>query len=276
MSLPYYSFYISKRLFMLTKFHPYHIVTLRPWPLTCSLAAFFLALILNNQMFYSFSFFIILLKILTIIITFSWWKDISREVDLQGLHSNDVLKGLKLGIILFITSEVIFFLSFFWSFFHFSLRPNIELGQTWPPISIIRFNPINVPLLNTIILISSGASITWAHHSLLKNNFNNTRIGLSITWILGIYFTIIQYIEYFQSEFNIRDSRYGRIFFLATGFHGIHVIVGSIYLLYSDINLKIFSSTRNHFLIIELAAWYWHFVDVIWLFLYLCIYWWGK
>lgn len=261
---------------MLKKFQPYHMVSIRPWPLVASLLAMLLAFNLNFQLFFNFKKIFFIVNAILAVSAFAWWKDVIREVTFQGLHHTEVLKGLKIGIILFITSEIIFFFSFFWRFFHFSLSPNIELGQIWPPVRITRFNPINVPLLNTIILISSGVSITWAHHSILNNNFKATSLGLSITWILGIYFSFLQYIEYYQSEFNIRDSSYGRIFFIATGFHGIHVIVGSIYLLYRDINLKSHKGNKNHFLIIEIAAWYWHFVDVVWLFLYLCMYWWGK
>lgn len=260
---------------MLTKFHPYHMVRVRPWPFTASVIACVLVFNLNWNLFFKFSMFFSLLNFLMIVLAMAWWKDATREASYQGLHHQEVLKGLKIGMILFIISEIIFFFSFFWRFFHFSLSPNIELGQIWPPISITSFNPINVPLLNTIILISSGASITWAHNSLNKNNLVNRRKGLTVTWVLGIYFSILQYMEYIQREFNISDSSYGNIFFLATGFHGIHVIIGSIYLIFTDFNLKRLNSNSEHFIIIDLSAWYWHFVDVVWLFLYLSIYWWG-
>lgn len=260
---------------MPTKFHPYHMVSLRPWPLARSLIACLLAFGLNWNLYFKFNMSFLCINLLIIIIAFSWWKDVVREASFQGLHYKDVIRGLKIGIILFIVSEIIFFLSFFWRFFHFSLSPNIELGQCWPPLSINSFNPVNVPLLNTIILISSGASVTWAHHSLLEDNFKNASLGLSITWFLGVYFTILQYIEYSQAEFNISDSTYGNIFFMATGFHGLHVLVGSLYLIFTDFNIKKLNSSPSHFLIIDLAAWYWHFVDVVWLFLYICVYWWG-
>lgn len=260
---------------MPTKFHPYHIVTNRPWPLVCSFMAAFLAFSLNWNLFFNFNFFLVLVNLILATIAFLWWKDVTREATFQGYHFEDVIKGLKLGMILFITSEVIFFSSFFWRFFHFSLRPRVELGQVWPPVSITRFNPLNVPLLNTIILISSGASITWAHHSLNRNIIKNCRTGLTITWILGIYFSFLQYIEYNQAEFNISDSSYGNIFYIATGFHGIHVLVGSIFLIFTDLFIKTITASYNHFLMIDLAAWYWHFVDVVWLFLYICLYWWG-
>lgn len=260
---------------MPTKFHPYHIVSISPWPFSASLMAFILAISLNWNLYFKFNIFFILVNILIALTAALWWKDVTREASLQGLHYSEVIKGLKIGIILFITSEVIFFSSFFWRFFHFSLSPNIEIGQSWPPLAITRFNPINVPLLNTIILISSGASITWAHHSLLNNSFRNASKGLTITWILGVYFSFLQYIEYAQAEFNISDSSYGNIFFIATGFHGLHVIVGSVFLIVTDTNIKNLNRNFKHFLIIDLAAWYWHFVDVVWLFLYICVYWWG-
>jgi cytochrome c oxidase subunit 3 len=160
-----------------------------------------------------------------------WWKDVIKEAKKEGNHQKIVIKGLKIGIILFITSEVMFFLSFFWTYFHEGISPSIEIGQMWPPTHVKRFNPTNVPLLSTLILISSGVSITWSHHSLLKNNKKMALKRLTTTCLLGAYFSFLQAIEYIQAEFNINDSRYGSIFFLATGFHGIHVIIGTTFLM---------------------------------------------
>ena len=160
-----------------------------------------------------------------------WWRDIRREGAIQGLHTSIVELGLRWGIALFIISEIFFFLRFFWAFFHRRLSPNIEIGSVWPPFGIKVFNPFQVPLLNTVILLSSGIRVTWAHHSLLIGNYSQTKIGLLVTILLGIYFSILQILEYFEASFTFADSIYGSTFFIATGFHGLHVIIGTIFLI---------------------------------------------
>lgn len=211
--------------------------------------------------------------LLTIII---WWRDITREATFEGFHTKKVITGIKIGIILFIISEIFFFIRFFWSFYHSRLNPRLILGITWPPTGIYPFNPFKVPLLNTIILLISGITITWCHNRLINNNFKQTKIRLLTTIILGIYFSILQYIEYIEASFIIRDRTYGSTFFITTGFHGIHVIIGSLFLLICLIrHLKSHFSTYHHFGF-EAAAWYWHFVDIIWLLVYRSIYWWGR
>jgi len=258
------------------KNHPFHLVDVSPWPLLGALRAIITIIglvkwfhIFNNNLF-------LLGFLITSLIIYQWWRDISREGTFQGLHTFNVTLGLRWGIILFITSEVFFFISFFWGFFHRRLTPSIELGIIWPPKGIETFNPIQIPLLNTLILLTSGLTVTWAHHSLIENNFNQSTQGLLLTVILGIYFRILQGWEYNESSFNISDSVYGSSFFIATGFHGIHVIIGTTFLLTCLIR-----HLNNHFSCIhhfgfEAAAWYWHFVDVVWLFLYISIYWWGR
>jgi cytochrome c oxidase subunit 3 len=176
--------------------------------------------------------------------------------------------------LLFILGEIWFFAAFFWGFFHYSFNPAQELGLIWPPVGIYVFNPFNVPLLNTAILVSSGATVTWAHHRLLTNK--SLIFPIISTLILGIYFTFLQGIEYFISRFSIRDRAYGSVFFIATGFHGLHVLIGTTFLTFCFFRfLKNLTSAWNH-LGFELAIWYWHFVDVVWLFLFSCIYWWGS
>jgi len=261
---------------MLNQNHPYHLVEIRPWPLIGSLAALFITLGTVQWFNYSNRFLIKIGTIIILLTIFQWWRDIIRERTFQGSHSFKVAQGIRWGIILFITSEVFFFLSFFWAFFHSSLSPNIELGIIWPPIGIYPFNPLKIPLLNTIILLSSGVTITWAHHALLKNNYSQTLQSLVLTIILGIYFTILQGYEYLEASFSIADSIYGSSFFIATGFHGLHVIIGTIFII--TIIFRHYSphfSNQHHFGF-EAAAWYWHFVDVVWLFLYITIYWWGN
>lgn len=256
--------------------HPFHLVDYSPWPLTGAIGV--LTLVTGIiKWFHNFNFNLLILGyIITLITIYQWWRDICREGTFQGKHTILVSKGLRWGIILFIISEIFFFLSFFWAFFHRSLSPNIEIGSNWPPSSILPFNPFQIPLLNTIILITSGVTVTWAHHALIENNFSQSFKSLFITICLGIYFTILQAYEYIEAPFTIADSIYGSTFFMATGFHGLHVIIGTIFLLICLIRHNNFHFSKNHHFGFEAAAWYWHFVDVVWLFLYISIYWWGN
>nr|AIZ58611.1 cytochrome c oxidase subunit III [Ornithodoros moubata] len=253
---------------------PFHIVDKSPWPMTGSIAAFssMIGLInlihLNNMNILSLGFTIMILTMI------QWWRDICREATFQGNHTLIVAKNMKWGMILFIISEVFFFISFFWAFFHSSLSPNIEIGSQWPPKSIIPFNPFSIPLLNTTILLSSGISITWAHHNLMMKSYEDTTLALLITILLGLIFTILQGWEYNQASFSISDSIYGTTFFMSTGFHGLHVIIGTSFLSIMLARILMSHMTNNHHVGFEAAAWYWHFVDVVWLFLYTFIYWW--
>nr|AIS38208.1 cytochrome c oxidase subunit III [Teslasena femoralis] len=258
------------------KNHPYHLVDVSPWPILGALSAMTMMMGLIKW-FHMFSPNLFMIGAMnTILIMFQWWRDISREGTMQGLHTHNVKLGLRWGMILFITSEVLFFISFFWSFFHSSLSPSIEIGMMWPPKSIQTFSPLQIPLLNTLILISSGISVTWAHHSLMENNYKQALHSLAITIILGIYFTMLQAYEYFESAFSIADSIYGSSFFMATGFHGLHVIIGTLFLTVCLIRHYLNHFSPTHHFGFEAAAWYWHFVDVVWLFLYISIYWWGS
>ena len=175
-----------------------------------------------------------------------------------------------------IISEILFFLSFFWAFFHRRLSPSIELGIIWPPIGIISFNPFQIPLLNTVILLTSGITITWAHHSIISRNYTQTTQRLFFTVLLGIYFTILQAYEYIEAPFTIADSIYGSTFFIATGFHGPHVLIGTTFLIVCWLRHINFHFSSAHHFGFEAAAWYWHFIDIIWLFLYITFYWWNN
>ena len=205
-----------------------------------------------------------------------WWRDVSREGRILGLHSQIVELGLRWGIVLFIVSEVFFFVSFFWAYFHRRLSPNVEVGSCWPPSGIKPFNPFGVPLLNRVILLSSGVSVTWSHHRFMEGNHSRAVRGLVVTIVLGLYFTALQGLEYWEARFSIGDRRYGSTFFIATGFHGLHVIVGTLFLLATFLRMYRGVLNHNHHFGFEAAAWYWHFVDVVWLFLYVTIYWWGA
>lgn len=254
-------------------FHPYHLVTVRPWPIIISFRLIN-NLIITINWFNKINYYYLITIPCTILCIYQWWRDVIRESTYQGLHTFYVYKGLRIGIILFITSEVLFFLSFFWAYFHSSLAPAIEIGQLWPPYGIIPFNPYDIPLINTIILISSGLSVTWSHHSIINSNLKERKKRLTITIILGFYFTILQIYEYYESPFSISDSIYGSTFFIATGFHGLHVIIGTLFLLICLIRIINLQFSPTHHFGFEAAAWYWHFVDVVWLFLYISIYWW--
>nr|YP_010271149.1 cytochrome c oxidase subunit III [Gargara genistae]UKB86914.1 cytochrome c oxidase subunit III [Gargara genistae] len=256
--------------------HPFHLVDKSPWPILSSMALMCLtsgAVIMFNMM----NFYLIMIgALITILCMIQWWRDIIRESTFQGLHSIEVMKNMKMGMILFILSEVMFFVSFFWSFFHSSLSPSIEMGMNWPPVNINSFNPMGIPLLNTMILLSSGLSMTWSHSALLENNYSQSIKSMIITIVLGAYFSMLQLYEYMESSFSIADSVYGSSFFMSTGFHGIHVLIGSIFILTCIIRFKKLHFTNNHHVGFECSAWYWHFVDVVWLFLYISIYWWGS
>lgn len=261
---------------MSNKNHPFHLVENRPWPIIISINILNLIISLISWI-HLLEYKILIIRTLIILInSYQWWRDITRERTFQGWHTKKVILRIKLGIILFIVSEILFFASFFWRFFHRRLSPNIEIGIKWPPERIYTFNPISTPLLNTTILLSSGVTITWAHHRIIKNNLNQAIQRLSLTIIIGVYFSLLQIFEYIESRFSISDSIYGSTFFVATGFHGIHVIIGSTLLTVILIRIIKLHFSRTHHFGFEAAAWYWHFVDVVWLFLYLSIYWWGS
>nr|YP_010388416.1 cytochrome c oxidase subunit III [Calanus simillimus]UPP55818.1 cytochrome c oxidase subunit III [Calanus simillimus] len=256
--------------------HPYHMVDESPWPMFGSLGGLYLTTGMVSWFHLNSMLLFYVGMLCLVLVMIQWWRDISREGAVQGLHTAIVELGLRWGMALFIVSEVFFFVSFFWAFFHSSLAPTVEVGSLWPPFGIKVFNPFQVPLLNTIVLISSGVSVTWSHHALMSGNYSQTTQSLAITVILGMYFTFLQGLEYYEASFTFADSVYGSTFFIATGFHGLHVLVGTLFLavcLNRHMNCEFSSSHHFGF---EAAAWYWHFVDVVWLFLYLVIYWWGS
>nr|QWC54917.1 cytochrome c oxidase subunit III [Megalothorax incertus] len=256
--------------------HIFHMVDQSPWPITGAIGAMALTTGMA-QWFNANEMNLMLSGVLLLIVTaFQWWRDVSREATLQGLHTSFVAKGLRLGMLLFILSEVFFFFSFFWAFFHSSLAPTFDTGAQWPPAGIITFNPTQVPLLNTIILLASGVSVTWAHHALMEGKASETSQALFVTVILGLYFTALQALEYWEAFFSISDAVYGATFFVATGFHGLHVIIGTLFLMTCLARHSMGHFSPNHHFGFEAAAWYWHFVDVVWLFLYMVIYWWGH
>nr|AER54587.1 cytochrome c oxidase subunit 3 [Lucernaria janetae] len=261
---------------MSTHYHPFHLVDPSPWPYVGASGA--LATTFGSVLYFHYSQSgLMTLGLILILTTFVvWWRDIIREATFQGHHTAIVRQGLKYGMLLFIVSEICFFVSFFWAFFHSSLAPAIELGAVWPPTGIDVLNPFAVPLLNTAILLSSGATVTWAHHAIISGQRASALAGLGWTVILGVIFSSLQAMEYYEAPFAIADSVYGSTFFVATGFHGFHVLIGTTFLAICLIRLIVHQFTRHHHFGFEAASWYWHFVDVVWLFLYVCIYWWGA
>lgn len=270
--------FINRSLYGSFHKHNFHIVTSSPWPLAGSLGALFLTVGLVGYMhrFNGGGCLCLLGFSLIFLVMYVWWRDIVREATYLGYHTSRVQKGLRFGVILFIVSEVMFFFAFFWAFFHASLAPNVILGGFWPPIGINILNPLHVPLLNTFILLTSGITVTLSHYAVCINKPFIAIYSLIATILLALEFTALQGLEYFSALFYISDGVYGSSFYLSTGFHGFHVLVGSSFLL-----VCLFRLVRGHFLDthhlgFEAAIWYWHFVDVVWLFLYFALYCWGS
>ena len=258
--------------------HPFHLVYPSPWPILTSVSLWntttsvVLTMHGHNQIVVFF-----FISILNIVLSMSFWiRDIISEGTYMGNHTLAVQRGLNMGVGLFIISEAFFFLAIFWTFFHSALSPSIEIGANWPPMGIETINPFELPLLNTVILLSSGITITYAHHSLIKGNRQGSIYGTSLTIILAVIFTVCQYIEYSVSSFTISDSTYGSCFYFGTGFHGLHVIIGTAFISVGLWRVLAYHSTDNHHLGFEASILYWHFVDVVWLFLFISIYYWGS
>jgi cytochrome c oxidase subunit 3 len=258
--------------------HPFHLVSPSPWPLFTSIALLTLTTSGVSSMHnFNHAGYIWLLALIAVISSMSlWFRDVISEGTYLGNHTLSVQRGLNMGVGLFIVSEGLFFLAIFWAFFHSALSPNIELGAQWPPMGIESINPFELPLLNTVILLSSGFTVTYAHHSLIQSNRSGTLYGLVYTIILAIIFTALQAIEYSVSSFTISDGTFGSCFYFGTGFHGLHVIIGTAFLAVGLWRVLAYHSTDNHHLGLESAILYWHFVDVVWLFLFISIYYWGS
>jgi cytochrome c oxidase subunit 3 len=261
------------------KNHDYHILAPSAWPLLGALSAFIMLIgaVLYFGDYGLWVFFAGLIGVL--VVMYGWWAEVVAESH-QGDHTPVVQIGLRYGFILFITSEVMFFVAWFWAFFKSSMYPMTEgypkIDGVWPPEGIETFDPWHLPLINTLILLLSGVAVTWAHHALVhENNRKDLKNGLLLAVLLGMLFTFFQAYEYSHAAFGFSDNIYGATFFMATGFHGFHVIVGTIFLA-----VCLFRAMKGHFtpeshVGFEAAAWYWHFVDVVWLFLFAAVYVWG-
>jgi cytochrome c oxidase subunit 3 len=276
--------------------HDYHLVEPSPWPIVGSIAAFIMmfgaimamhggkltfSLTGANGKTLEFGPWAFVVGITLLLYTlFRWWGDIIKEAEADGAHTPIVQIGLRYGMILFIASEVMFFVAWFWAYFDASLfvaqanefLRNTFAGGAWPPKGIKTFDPWDVPLLNTLILLTSGTTVTWAHHAIINGNRKGLVQGLALTVALGMSFTALQVLEYSHAAFKYGGNIYGATFFMATGFHGFHVIVGTIFLAVCLFRAMAGHFKPDHHFGLEAAAWYWHFVDVVWLFLFTCIY----
>ena len=261
------------------KKHDYHLVNPSPWPFVGSLSAFIMA-VGAVLYFHDSGPWVMLIGLMGVLYTMvSWWRDVIIEAN-SGDHTPVVQLHHRYGMILFIASEVMFFVAWFWAYFDASLYPGeaIQFSRTeltgghWPPDGIETFDPWHLPLINTLILLTSGTTVTWAHHALLEDNREELKWGLILTVGLGALFTVFQVYEYQHAAFGFSGHIYGATFFMATGFHGFHVIVGTIFLLVCLLRAINGGFTPKQHFGFEAAAWYWHFVDVVWLFLFVVIY----
>lgn len=257
--------------------HHWHLVDPSPWPLMASIAALGMT---SGGVLYMHGYLIgsTLLNtglFMLLFVMYTWWRDVIREATFEEQHNSAVQRGLRLGMILFIVSEIMFFFAFFWAFFHSSLSPVFNIGGVWPPEAITTIGASGIPLTNTIFLLSSGATVTWAHHAIRARSKKHTILGLIFTLLLATLFTFLQVYEYLHAPFTISDSVFGSCFYMTTGFHGFHVFVGTCSLFVAFIRVIYNHFTSTHHFGFESAIWYWHFVDVVWLFLFVMVYWWG-
>jgi len=243
--------------------HPFHLVKSSPWPFSLSISLLLLAFSFLGSLSCLPFFFTCLASLYSFSVIILWQLDLIIESTYEGSHTIRVRSGLTIGWLLFLCSEVIFFFSFFWAYFHFALSPDPSIGGSWPPPGLDSLRAYSLPLLNTVLLLSSSCTVTWAHHSLTSNLYFSRLIALGFTILLAVSFLLLQLLEYYLCSFTLADSCFGSIFFLATGFHGFHVLLGSFFLFCSLVRLACghFSSSRHLGLVF--SVWYWHFVDVI-------------
>ncbi len=267
--------------------HDYHLVDPSPWPAIGATAVFIMAVGAIAWMHNMFAAapLVFAAGVIGVLYTFlGWWREVINEAEHRGFHTRVVQISHRYGMILFIASEVMFFVAWFWAYFNTALFPadSVQvvreqfLGAQWPPKGIETFDPWHLPLLNTLILLTSGTTVTWAHHALLHDDRQGLKWGLICTIALGVLFTIVQAYEYSHAAFGFSGNIYGATFFMATGFHGAHVIIGTIFLTVCLIRAYAGHFSSKQHLGFEFAAWYWHFVDVVWLFLFAAIYVWGA
>jgi len=266
--------------------HPFHLVNPSPWPLLAAVALFCLTLGTAMFMHKVTPGLPLLLLGLALVLTtmFVWWRDVIREGAIEKAHTTAVSHGLRIGMALFILSEIMFFVAFFWAFFSASIFPKFPvqeafqgLGQhgIWPPKGIVTMDAWHIPFMNTLILLLSGTTVTWAHYALKEGKNDDVITALWMTVLLGASFTSLQVFEYVHAGFGFTQGIYASTFYMATGFHGFHVFIGTVFLTVNLVRAHRRQLNPDQHLGFEFAAWYWHFVDVVWLFLFVFVYWWG-
>ncbi|MDQ2065823.1 cytochrome c oxidase subunit 3 [Xinfangfangia sp. CPCC 101601] len=271
------------------KNHDYHVLPPSIWPFLGALGGFIMlfgAVLwtspqVPSDSFWSQPWLFMMGVALVLYVMFGWWSDVTREGNNGVDHTPVVGIGLRYGMLLFITSEVMFFVAWFWAFFKQRMYPmgpeSPMVDGVYPPVGIETFDPWHLPFINTLILLLSGCAVTWAHHALVhENNRKDLITGLSIAVALGVIFTGLQAYEYSHAAFDFAGSMYAGAFYMATGFHGAHVIIGTVFLAVCLIRAIKGDFTQKNHLGFEAAAWYWHFVDVVWLFLFFAVYVWGR
>lgn len=259
------------------KGHPFHIVEPSPWPILTSMSVLCItvgAVCYMHREPHGGELLLVGLFLLCGCLA-GWFSDIINEATYRGMHTLKVQRGIAIGMKLFIVSEVMFFVGFFWAYFYFALDPSIWTDCTWPPRGIPIINPFRFPLVNTFLLLTSGAMLTVSHLSLKTGDRTESLRYLKWTLLLGANFTLIQVMEYAKANFFISDGIYGSCFYMLTGFHGLHVIVGTIFLCVCYIRNYLWHFTYRRHLGFVCAIWYWHFVDVVWIFLYVFVYLYG-
>ena len=256
----------------------FHVLEPSLWPFFLAFGLFFFVTGIAFSMHYVVTgYYILIIGLLILIVTSIFWlTDISREAVVIGYHTKIVRQGIKLGFLFFIASEIMLFFGFFWAFFHSALCPSVEVGSLWPPSGLRVIPVFEFPLFNTFILIISGFSVTWVHRAISLGSFKNAVDGFAITIVLGLFFVFLQGLEYYEATFNLQDGVYPSAFFLLTGLHGCHVIIGVCFLFACFMSLLSNHFLTNHYLRLVFAIWYWHFVDIVWILLFISVYCWGS
>jgi cytochrome c oxidase subunit III len=255
--------------------HPFHLVGPSPWPLVTALSLFILLFGAVHFFHEGTPITMIIGGVMVLTSIGLWGRDIIRESNTKGVYTSTVQRGLRMGMVFFICSEVMFFVAFFWAYFDASLFPKEATGGVWPPKGIEPLDPFSLPYFNTLLLLTSGTTVTWAHQALLEKDRRGLLQGLALTILLGVTFTGVQALEYTHAAFSLKGGIYPTTFYLATGFHGAHVVMGTIFLSVCWWRAWRGELTPKAHVGFEAAAWYWHFVDVVWLFLFVSIYWGG-
>lgn len=256
----------------------FFLLTPSPWPLFSSFAVFLMltgfAAYLNYYISGLFCFF---LGVFFVILAFVFWcRDLIRELTFLGRSSLLVESNIRWAFWFFIVSEALLFFSFFWAFFHSAFEPVVQIGAVWPPMESIQMNSLGIPIVNTIFLLASGAALTWAQYGIIGGQAREVKLGFAVLFAYAVFFMMSQWHEYVVAFHQVNDSVFGSTMYILTMFHGLHVLIGSIFLFICFIRFLLGHFKTVSYLALTLAAWYWHFVDVVWVLVFLWIYLWGT